>query len=97
MKKQKEENEAIEEAMVALQKKYGKDVVIQMDAEMDFTVERISTGCFSLDEALGGGLPRGRIIEVFGKEVDEEVRMFDGTIKKIQDIKLAHVFKISKG
>lgn len=68
MKKQNEENEAVEEAMVTLQKKYGKDVVIQMDADMDFKVERIQTGCFSLDEALGGGLPRGRIIEVFGKE-----------------------------
>jgi len=69
MKKTKEENEAVEEAMASLQKKYGKDVLIQMDAEMSFKVEAIPTGCYSLDEALGcGGLPRGRIIEIFGKE-----------------------------
>lgn len=64
----KEENNSIESALEKLQKKYGKDVVIQMDKDMDFKVETISTGCFSLDEALGSGLPRGRIIEVFGKE-----------------------------
>jgi len=69
MKKTKEENGAVEEALATLQKKYGKDVVIQMDADMDFAIDPLPTECFSLDEALGcGGLPRGRIIEVFGKE-----------------------------
>ncbi len=66
--KKHEKNEAVEDAMATLQKKYGKDVVIQMDADMDFKVERITTGCLSLDNALGGGLPIGRLIEVFGKE-----------------------------
>ena len=64
----KEENNSIEIALEKLQKKYGKDVVMQMDKDVDFKIERITTGIFSLDEALGGGLPRGRIIEVFGKE-----------------------------
>lgn len=60
--------DAIDEATERLQKKYGNAVLIQMDEDTDFKVERIPTGIFSLDEALGGGLPRGRIIEVFGKE-----------------------------
>ena len=64
----KEENNSIENALEKLQKKYGKDVVMQMDKDVDFKIETISTGCFSLDEAMGSGLPRGRIIEVFGKE-----------------------------
>lgn len=64
-----QEKDAVAEALANLQKKYGNDVVIQMDKNFDFHVEAIPTGCFSLDEALGcGGLPRGRLIEIFGKE-----------------------------
>lgn len=74
MKKKKEneevvkEDEKVEEALAKLQKKYGNDVLMQMDKEVDFKVDWISTGCFSIDELMGKGLPRGRIIEVFGAE-----------------------------
>lgn len=64
----KDKNEAVEEALAKLKKKYGVEVVMQMDKEQDFKVENIPTGCLSLDELLGGGLPKGRIIEVFGQE-----------------------------
>ncbi len=64
----KEENPSVAEALLNLQKKYGNDVLVQMDQDMDFKVETVSTGCFSLDEALGSGLPKGRVIEIFGKE-----------------------------
>jgi len=70
-KEKKEENtDKVEEAMARLQKKYGSEVLIKMDEELhSYRVEAIPTGCFSLDAALGcGGLPRGRLIEVFGKE-----------------------------
>lgn len=70
MKKQKEEkvDDKVEEAMERLQKKYGSDVLMQMDKEVDFKVEWLPTGCFALDELIGKGLPRGRIIEVYGAE-----------------------------
>lgn len=70
MKKEsnKEDNPAVVEALANLQKKYGNEVLIQMDKDMDFKVETIPTGCYSLDEALGSGLPKGRVIEIFGKE-----------------------------
>ena len=65
----KEKDLTVDNALEKLQKKYGKDVVMQMDQDVDFKVEAIPTGCFSLDAALGcGGLPRGRVIEIFGQE-----------------------------
>ena len=68
-KEPKEKDLNINDALEKLQKKYGKDVVMQMDKDIDFKVESIPTGCFSLDAALGcGGLPRGRVIEIFGQE-----------------------------
>lgn len=56
----------VEKALSILQKKYGKDVLMQMDKNIDFKVDWVSTGCFSLDEVMGDGLPRGRMIEIFG-------------------------------
>ncbi len=55
-------------ALQQIEKAYGKGAIMQMD-KMDADVDGISTGTLSLDLALGGkGLPRGRIIEVFGPE-----------------------------
>lgn len=73
MKKKKEEkinkeDLKVEEAMAKLQKKYGNDVLMQLDKDIDFKVDWVSTGCFSLDELIGKGLPRGRVIEVYGAE-----------------------------
>lgn len=66
-KKEKEEDK-VESALARLQKKYGNDVIMQTDKDTDFKVEWISTGCFGLDEVIGKGIPRGRIIEIFGAE-----------------------------
>jgi recombination protein RecA len=69
MMTEQEKSKAINSALAQLHKKYGKDSVIQMDKEINIEVEVIPTGCFALDEAFGcGGLPRGRIIELFGQE-----------------------------
>lgn len=63
-----EKPNSIAEALRKLRKSYGDDVVISAD-DGPARVESIPTGCFSLDRLLGcGGLPRGRIIEVFGRE-----------------------------
>jgi recombination protein RecA len=64
-----EKDKAIEGAIAKLNKKYGNDSVMRMDKSIDIEVKSFPTGCLTLDEALGcGGLPRGRIIEVFGEE-----------------------------
>jgi len=65
---QKEKENALVTAMKELNKKYGKGTVMKLDEETKIEVESIPTGCYSLDYVFGcGGLPRGRIIEIFGE------------------------------
>lgn len=64
-KKQK----ALDNVLAQIEKQYGKGAIMKMDASGDTSVDIIPTGCLSLDLALGiGGMPRGRIIEIFGPE-----------------------------
>ncbi len=60
--------EALGRALQQIEKAYGKGAIMQLD-KMEAEVDGISTGALSLDLALGGhGLPRGRIVEMFGPE-----------------------------
>lgn len=61
---------ALDAAIAQIEKQYGKGSVMKLgDAGKDMNVEVIPTGSLSLDIALGvGGIPRGRIIEVYGPE-----------------------------
>ncbi len=60
--------QALGRALLQIEKAYGKGAIQQMD-KMNADVRGISTGALSLDLALGGkGLPRGRVIELFGPE-----------------------------
>ena len=60
---------AIESAMSQIEKQFGKGSVMKLGENSSLDVESISTGCLDLDIALGiGGLPKGRIIEVYGPE-----------------------------
>lgn len=61
--------EALEMAMSQIEKTFGKGAVMKLGEEMRMNVESIPTGSLSLDLALGiGGLPRGRIVEIYGPE-----------------------------
>ncbi len=61
--------EALAAAMAQIEKQYGKGAVMRLGQNLNMQVETISTGSLSLDLALGvGGLPKGRIIEVYGPE-----------------------------
>ena len=69
----KEENQekrkALEMAMNQIEKQFGKGSVMKLGDFQAMNIEAIPTGALSLDVALGiGGLPRGRIIEIFGPE-----------------------------
>ena len=64
-----EKRRALEAAMSQIEKQFGKGSVMKLGEFKAMEVEAISTGALSLDMALGiGGVPRGRIIEVFGPE-----------------------------
>ena len=60
---------AIQTAMGQIEKKYGKGSIMKLGENSTMNVSAISTGSLSLDLALGvGGVPRGRIIEIYGPE-----------------------------
>jgi len=60
---------ALETAIAQLDKQFGKNTVMRLGQTASLNVEAISTGSISLDAALGiGGVPRGRIIEIYGPE-----------------------------
>jgi recombination protein RecA len=60
---------AIEQAMGQIEKAYGKGSIMRLDSDAVPVIQGVSTGALSLDLALGGrGLPKGRVVEVFGPE-----------------------------
>jgi recombination protein RecA len=64
-----ERDKALEMAMGQIEKQFGKGAIMRMGESTHMQIESISTGALSLDLALGiGGLPRGRIVELFGPE-----------------------------
>ena len=65
-----EKDKALEAAMAQIQKQFGKGAIMKLgDAGAQMNVEAISTGSISLDMATGiGGVPKGRIVEIYGPE-----------------------------
>ena len=64
-----DKKKALETAMAQIEKAYGKGSIMRLGDNADIVVEAIPTGSLSLDLALGiGGVPRGRIIEIYGPE-----------------------------
>ena len=64
-----EKTQALDRALSALDKQFGRGTVMKLGAQSKMQVDAVPTGCLELDLALGvGGLPRGRIIEVYGPE-----------------------------
>jgi recombination protein RecA len=60
---------ALSRAVQQIEKQFGKGAVMKLDGDIRATVDGIPTGSLSLDIALGGnGVPRGRVLEVFGPE-----------------------------
>ena len=64
-----EKDKAVNAALQQIEKQYGKGAVMRLGDDTRTPVAAISTGCLGLDLALGvGGLPRGRVCEIFGPE-----------------------------
>jgi len=65
----KEKNKALEAAINQIDENFGKGSVMKLGQQAAINIEAISTGSLSLDLALGiGGLPKGRVIEIYGPE-----------------------------
>ena len=61
--------EALEQALLQIEKQYGKGSIMKLGERVHEKIDVIPTGCLVLDIALGiGGIPRGRVIEIYGPE-----------------------------
>jgi len=76
---------ALELALSQIEKQFGKGSIMKLGSNIKVDVEAIPTGALTLDVALGvGGLPRGRVIEVFGPEASGKTTLTLSVIKEIQ-------------
>ncbi|MGB4759348.1 MAG: recombinase RecA [Candidatus Saccharimonadales bacterium] len=75
---------ALSLAMETIEKQFGKGSIMKLGEEHRVEVETIPTGSLSLDLALGGGLPRGRIIEIYGPESSGKTTLTLHAIAEVQ-------------
>ncbi len=69
IEKNENKQKALEMALAQIEKSFGKGAVMRLGQNMNMQVDAIPTGSVTLDRALGiGGLPRGRIVEIYGPE-----------------------------
>jgi recombination protein RecA len=76
---------ALELALTQIEKQFGKGSIMKLGSHVKADVEAIPTGALTLDWALGiGGLPRGRVIEIFGPEASGKTTLTLTVIREIQ-------------
>src|SRR5918996_1317223 len=80
-------SKALAAALAQIEKQYGKGSIMKMDAEAIKDIEVVSTGSLGLDLALGvGGLPRGRVVEIYGPESSGKTTLTLQVIAEIQKL-----------
>ncbi len=80
----KEKGKALELALAQIEKNFGKGAIMKMGETKKIQVETIPTGSISLDVALGGGIPRGRVTEIFGPESSGKTTISLHVIAEVQ-------------
>ena len=81
-----EKQKALEQVLSQIEKQYGKGSIMKLGAgSTDMNIEVVPTGCLALDVALGvGGLPRGRIVEIYGPESSGKTTVALHVIAEVQ-------------
>src|SRR5512136_2223292 len=78
-------SKALQAALAQIEKQYGKGSIMKMDAEAVKDIQVFSTGSLGLDLALGvGGLPRGRVVEIYGPESSGKTTLTLQVIAEVQ-------------
>ncbi len=81
----KDKAKALDLALGAIEKQFGKGAIMRLGSDSKGEVSVFSSGCFSLDLALGvGGLPRGRVVEIFGPESSGKTTMALHAVAEVQ-------------
>jgi len=75
---------ALDMAVEAIEKQFGKGSIMKLGESQTIAVECIPTGSLSLDLALGGGIPKGRVIEVYGPESSGKTTLTLHAIAEVQ-------------
>lgn len=82
-----EKQKALSAALTQIERQFGKGSVMRMgDAGIDQDIEKVSSGSLGLDIALGGGLPKGRIVEIYGPESSGKTTLTLQVIAEIQKL-----------
>ena len=82
---QNKENKSLEELLSSLQDKFGEGAIMKLGDAKKVNVDVIPTGSFSLDLALGvGGIPKGRIVEIFGPEASGKTTLALNVVAQAQ-------------
>ena len=83
--KPEDKRKALETALTQIKKQFGEGAVMRLGQNNGMHVDAISTGSLSLDLALGiGGLPRGRIVEVYGPESSGKTTLAQHVVAQAQ-------------
>lgn len=77
-------NKALELALEQIEKQFGKGSIMKLGDTKGIKVETIPTGSLSLDLALGGGLPKGRVVEIYGPESSGKTTLTLHVLAEIQ-------------
>ena len=90
---QQEKMKALEATLSSIEKEFGKGTVMKLGEKTAMQVDVVPTGCLDLDMALGvGGIPRGRIIEVFGPESSGKTTVALHVVAQVQKMGGAAAF-----
>jgi len=81
----KSRKDSLNFALGQIEKQYGKGAIMRLGDQASFEIDGISTGALSLDVALGGrGVPRGRILEIFGPEASGKTTLCSHIVAEAQ-------------
>ena len=75
---------AVELAVEQIERQFGQGSIMKLGEGMKVAVETIPTGSLSLDLALGGGIPKGRIIEIYGPESSGKTTLALHAVAEVQ-------------
>ena len=90
---QQEKMKALEATLSSIEKEFGKGTVMKLGEKTAMQVDVVPTGCLDLDIALGvGGIPRGRIVEVFGPESSGKTTVALHVVAQVQKMGGAAAF-----